>query len=121
MLHSIKAKKILGMIVKLDISKAYNTTNWQFIRSMVTDFGFNVEWIEWIMNLVSLALFSILVNRVPSGLIKASRGIRQGDPLSHFLFIHGAEGLGGSIAALRDNNYIRGLRVHLTVDKQTHQ
>ena len=75
MLHSIKMKKIPRMMVKLDITKSFEKINWQFIRSMLTTFGFEDEWVEWIMNLVSLSLFSILVNGVSSGLIKPSRGI----------------------------------------------
>ena len=61
------------------------------------------------MQLVSLTLFSILVNGVPCRTIKPSRGIRQGDPLSPFLFIIMAEGLGISISSLREDNSIRGL------------
>ena len=88
---------------------------------MITAFGFEDEWVEWIKKLVSSTLFSILVNGVPSCLIKPSRGIRQGDPLPPFLFILMAEVLGRSISAFQDNNALRGIRVHGKEDKQTHQ
>ena len=65
------------------------------------------------MSLVSSALFSILVNGVPFGIINLSRGIIHGDPLSPFLFILMEEGLRRSIADLRDNNDLRGISVHL--------
>ena len=88
---------------------------------MLTSVRFQDDWVELIMNLVSLALFSILVNGASGGLIKPSRGIRQGDPLSPFLFILMAKGFGRSILEMRDNNDIIELRVHRREDTQTHQ
>ena len=63
------------MLVKLDIAKAYDKLNWQFIRKMLEAFGFSHNWVYWIMQLFSLTFFSILVNGVLSGIIKPSRGI----------------------------------------------
>ena len=73
------------------------------------------------MSLVTSAFFSILLNGVPSGTFKPSRGIRQGDPLSPFLFILMEEGLGRSIVASWKSNDIIGLRIHSLSSKQTHQ
>ena len=73
------------------------------------------------MNLVSSSFFSILLNGVPFGIIKAMRGLRQGDPLSSFLFILMEECLGRSIADLRHNNGIKGLSLNPRAGKQTHQ
>ena len=73
------------------------------------------------MQLVSLAFSSIMVNGVPSGIIKPSSGILQGDPLSPFLFIIMAEGLGRSISALTDSNSIKGLHGTNGGDRHTHQ
>ena len=73
------------------------------------------------MELISSTLFYILVNGVPSGIIKPSRGIRQGDPLSPFLFIIMAEGLGRSISTLREDNSIRGLRGNNEGASHSHQ
>ena len=76
---------------------------------MLEAFGFSVTWVNWIMHLISLAFVSILVNGIPSGIINPTRGIRQGDPLSPFLFILMAKGLGISISALKEANPIKGL------------
>ena len=77
---------------------------------MLVAFGFSMAWVNWIMNLISSTFFSVLVNGVPSGIITPTRGIRQGDPLSPFLLILIAEGLGWSISASKEANSIRGLR-----------
>ena len=61
------------------------------------------------MNLISSTFFSILVNGVPSGIITPTCGILQGDPISPFLFILMAEGLGRSISAAKDANSIKCL------------
>ena len=86
-LHSIKTEKIPRMMVKLNISKAYDKLNWKFMREILKAFGFRDKWIKWVMNLISTNLFSILINGVPSCLIKPTRGITYGDPLSPFLLI----------------------------------
>ena len=48
-LHSIKSRKLPGMLVKQDIVKAYDKLNWQFIRKMLEAFGFSQNWVNWIM------------------------------------------------------------------------
>lgn len=58
-LHSIKVRNLPGMMVKLDIAKAYDKLNWQFIRKMLEAFGFRLEWINWVMNLVISGFFSL--------------------------------------------------------------
>lgn len=61
-IHSMKNNKKLGMLMKLDMSKAYDRLNWYFITGTLEAFGFFSNWIRWILNLVRLAFFSILVN-----------------------------------------------------------
>ena len=84
-------------------------------------FGFLEEWTNWVMNMVSSAFFSILVNGSPSNPFNASRGIRQGDLLSPFLFIIAVEGLGRLLKNRRSENKIRGLSLTTRMDPQTHQ
>jgi hypothetical protein len=87
------------MLLKLDLSKDFDKLSWDYMRSMLLTFGFDPSWVDWILNLTSSAFFSILINKVPSHPFSPTRGIRQGDPLSPFLFIIMAEGLSRSIQA----------------------
>jgi hypothetical protein len=93
-IHSLKSTRTPGMLIKLDLSKDFDHLSWNYMHSLLSAFGFSRDWILWIMKLTSSAFFSILVNGVPSQPFSPSRGIHQGDPLSPFLFVIMAEGLG---------------------------
>jgi len=102
------------MLLKLDLSKAFDKLSWTFIQQMLKAFGFSTMWIRWIMSLINSTQFSILVNGIPSRPFKPSRGIRQGDPLSPFLFVLMAEGLGCHIKQALHSHKLKGLSVHNT-------
>eukprot|EP00253_Pinus_taeda_P036581 PITA_36581 len=120
-IHSLKVKKQKGMMIKLDLSKAYDRLNWKYLETVLERFGFHQRWIAWIHNLISSPHFSVLVNGSPSKTFNASRGIRQGDPLSPFLFILAAEGLGRFIKQERTANRIKGLQIWGNNLPLTHQ
>ena len=58
------------------------------------DFGFDHSWTRWILSLITTTFFSVFIKGVPYKPFNPSRGIRQGDPLSPFIFILMSEGLG---------------------------
>ena len=87
---------------------------------MLKAFGFGPEWVEWVMSLVSTPFFNIILNRSPTIVIHPSWGIRQGDPLSVFLFILVVEGLSWIIKDQAGTGELRGLRIHEGMDPRTH-
>jgi hypothetical protein len=113
-------KKKAGMLIKLDMSKAYDQISWQFLRKMLEAFGFAEEWVRWIYGLISSVFFSILVNGSPSKTFNPTRGIRQGDPLSPYLYIILVEGLGRLLQKVVIEKKIQGIKLQEEVDPVTH-
>lgn len=73
------------MAIKLDMEKAYDKLDCDFIKRCFSVLGFNNNWINWIMQCISTTSFDILVNGNHSKIIILERRIRQGDPISlHF-------------------------------------
>lgn len=108
------------MILKLDIQKAYDRVDRSFLLDVLVRFGFGKSWIKWISSMIMQFSASVLVNGSPQGFFSTSRGIRQGDPISPFLFILMAEVLGRSIAHKRAQGLWKGVEIAQGVDSTTH-
>ena len=79
------------MAIKLDLQKAYDRVNWKFLESVLLHFGFNETFTSWIIACISSVSFEVVVNGGKSECFKPSRGLRQGNPLSPYLFTLGLE------------------------------
>eukprot|EP00253_Pinus_taeda_P009857 PITA_09857 len=111
-IHSLKISRNPSMLLKLDLSKAFDSLSWVYIEKVLMAFGFAAPWVRWIMSLISSSFFSVLINGIPSSTFHPTRGIRQGDPLSPFLFVIMAEGLCRSIRSAQQSIHLKGLSFH---------
>ena len=91
--------------------KAYDRVNWNFLKAILLSMNFSDKWIDWIMECVTFVQYSLLINGSPTKTFFSSRCLRQGDPISHYLFLFCANIL--SIALFKDENKkkIKGITV----------
>jgi len=79
--------------LKLDISKAYDRIDWEYLKEDMIKMGFGHKWIQWMVMCVESVYYIILVNGEHVGPVIPGRGLRQRNPLSPYLFIICAQGL----------------------------
>ncbi|KAJ0546635.1 putative RNA-directed DNA polymerase [Helianthus annuus] len=107
----MKQKKKEGFIFKADMEKAYDSLNWRFLESIMEQMSFPLTFIKWIMATVNCARASVLVNGSPTQEFSCHRGLRQGDPLSPFLFIIAMEALTGVMKKACNLGIYEGVRL----------
>lgn len=113
-LHYLKgseAKKHCYMVVKTDMSKAYDRLEWKFIRLVFEKLCFDLIWTEWVMQCIETVSYSFLVNDSVHGRVVPHRGICQGDPLSPYIFILCGEVLSGLCQAGQNSGELTGIKI----------
>lgn len=99
------------MALRLDMSKAYDRVKLGFLEMIMRRLGFHNRWVELIMICVHTVSYLVLVNGIPHADIEPTRGIRQGDPLSSYLFILSVEGLSTLLNKVEREGKITGLPI----------
>lgn len=72
--------------IMLDMEKGYDRLEWDYVLVTLRKLGFHHRFIDWIESCISSMSFSVLVNGIPGSQFSSSRGLRQGDHLSPYLF-----------------------------------
>lgn len=92
-IHSSIQKKEKGMVIKLDMANAFDRVNHIFLVVVLQKFGISSKFIDIIMTCITNPWIAPLINGRPSNFFQSSRALRQGCPLSPFLYIFMAESL----------------------------
>lgn len=93
------------------MSKAYDRLEWEFIRLVFERLGFDPVWVNWVMQCLSTVSYSYLINDSALGTVVPHRGIRQGDPLSAYIFILCGEVLSRLFRAGQDSGDLTGVKI----------
>ena len=113
MLHIMRNRrkgKTGHMAMKFDISKAYDRVEWVYLRKIMLKLGLAENQVNLAMQCVASASYTVLLNGEPKGFISPSLGIRQGDPLSPYLFLFCVEGLSALICRATKLQQVQGLK-----------
>ncbi|GKU98532.1 hypothetical protein SLEP1_g11525 [Rubroshorea leprosula] len=106
-----KKKKRKTIMFKINFEKAYDKVSWEFLEYMMQRMGFYDKWRKWIGECLRKSLVSVLVNGSPTRQFNVSKGLKQGDPLSPFLFLIIAEGLNGLVSNATQKGLLKRVEV----------
>ncbi|KAL8124645.1 hypothetical protein AgCh_012338 [Apium graveolens] len=106
--------------LKLDVSKAYDRVDWSYLHQRMVAMGFCEGWIKWMMRCVTTVGYEFCFNGMTVGPIVPGRGLRQGDPLSPYLFLFCVEGLSIALDNTAARGEIHGCRISTSAPEITH-
>ncbi|CAM8923539.1 unnamed protein product [Rhodiola kirilowii] len=106
-----RKQKVGYLSLKLDMSKAYDRIEWKFLERMTLAMGFSESWVKRIMLCVETVTYKVRINDQILETILPSRGLRQGNPISAYLFLICAEWLTYAIASYQEKGLLQGIKV----------
>lgn len=110
---AIHARRTLRVLLKIDITKAFDSVAWNFLLEVLTHMGFGMRWRNWISSILSTASTTILLNGRPRRRICHARGLREGDSLLPMLFVLVMEVLNHLFGWLDDQGFLTPLGITL--------
>ena len=91
LMHYAQEEDLMGIILALDLTKAFDSLSHIFILNCLEAFNFGPSFIQWVRTLHTNISSCVLVNGFTTGYFPVARGVRKGDPLAPLLFILGLE------------------------------
>ena len=119
-MHSSYQRKEKGTIIKLDMKNAFDRVNLPFLYQVLHSFGFSGEFVSLIKAYTDKPWITPLVNGRPTDFFQATRGLRQGCPLSPFLYILMVESLSRKLIAKLVAGSLLGIKIARGVDPINH-
>ncbi|CAN1165788.1 Transposon TX1 uncharacterized 149 kDa protein [Linum perenne] len=108
------------MMIKMDMKKAYDMVDWEGLDSILRAMGFSQTWCNWIQECIRTVKFSVMFNGGPSEPFTPTRGIRQGDPISPYLFIILTNSLSFLIEKGMNEGSLKGIKLKARCPTLTH-
>ena len=91
--------------------KAYDRVNWNFLKVVMLAMNFSNTWVNWIMEWVTIVKYTLLINGIPTQTIHPTRGNKQGDPISPYLFLLWANILSIALTQAENIRLIKGISI----------
>lgn len=119
-LDSRLKSKIPWLVCKIDLEKAFDNVKWSFVDEVLNRMGFGLKWRKWIGGCIRKIPFSVLINGTSCGKFTSEKGLRQGDPVSPFVFLLVSEVLSMMFAKSTEVGWLGGFSVKQNGTKLSH-
>jgi len=113
-------QKKFNLILKTDMQKAYDRVEWDFLAAYLKQLGFTNKWVMMVMACITTVSYSIRFNGEQLPYFIPTRGIRQGDPLSPYIFILMANALSTVIKQAINMGHLQGIQFNRACPQLSH-